>query len=255
LKSVGSLELAYARSMARHGQRVDESGWHRIEVQRDIAPLLELARGTALRPWLVGLTPASGSHAVDEQLRAQWRHTVAEVLDWMPEPWEGAVAWCAVWPDLAALQHLARGRPPPAWLRGDPAFAALLDAPAAGRLQALAAGPWRALAPAWRPPHDFAAAWAAEWQARWPAPGREPRAALLALARIVAAHRSAFACAAAGQGWAQRAALGAALGALLRRVALQPAMVFVHLALCALDLERLRAELQRRLLFPQWKGA
>jgi hypothetical protein len=32
-------------------------------------------------------------------------------------------------------------------------------------------------------------------------------------------------------------------------------VAFIHVALCALDLERLRAELLRRLLFRRWKLA
>jgi hypothetical protein len=39
---------------------------------------------------------------------------------------------------------------------------------------------------------------------------------------------------------------------LLRRAALHPAAAFIHLALCALDLERLRAELVRRIVFARW---
>ena len=45
--------------------------------------------------------------------------------------------------------------------------------------------------------------------------------------------------------------LQARLAPWLRRAAAEPAAAFVHLALCALDLERLRGELLRRALFPQ----
>jgi hypothetical protein len=38
---------------------------------------------------------------------------------------------------------------------------------------------------------------------------------------------------------------------LLRRATLEPAAAFIHVALCALDLERLRGELLSRLLFAQ----
>jgi len=61
----GSLDYAQARLQARHGQRVDEAAWRRIETMREFAPLLELARGTALRPWLVGIAADSTAHRIE----------------------------------------------------------------------------------------------------------------------------------------------------------------------------------------------
>lgn len=237
----GSIDLAQARLQARHGQRLDDKAWRRIEITRDFAPLLEGARATALRPWLVGLTAASDGHAVETALRGHWQAVVAEAAGWMAAEWRPAVLWCAVLPDLAALQHLARGGEAPAWMS---------DA-AAWRAQAQSA----ALATAWLPPHDVGAAWQAEWHRLWPPMAHAERATLLQFEQLLADHRQAFARAAEAQGWPLRGALHARLGLLLRRVALQPAALFTHLALCALDLERLRAELLRRAFFPRWKAA
>lgn len=251
----GSLEYAQARLQARQGQRVDEGTWRRIEVLRELAPLLELARGTALRPWLVGVTVHSSGHDIDATLRGHGRQLVQEVAGWMPPAWQPALAWCACWPDLAPLQHLARGGAPAAWMQDDEHWRLLLQAAPAGRAQALIAGPLAPLAPAWATPDQLPAAWAAEWRRRWPAVHGAAAESLQALATLLARHLRLFAGAAPDQAWAQRSALQARLRRLARRVALQPAAAFVHLALCALDLERLRAELQRRVLFPARKAA
>ena len=81
------------------------------------------------------------------------------------------------------------------------------------------------------------------------------RHSLEALVRALREHARVFRVAAPTEGWALRASLRSELVRLLRRAALQPAVAFVHLALCALDFERLRAELLRRVIFPGWKVA
>ncbi len=251
----GSLEYAQARLQARHGQRVDEAAWRRIETMRDFAPLLELARGTALRPWLVGIAADSTAHRVEATLRGHWRALVDEAVAWMPRPWQAALAWCAVLPDLAPLQHLARGGEAAPWIADDGELGDLCAATPPARLAALAGGPLAALAPAWHAPHSIGRVWLEEWQRRLPQPLSEAGDALGQLVRTLDEHASAFAGASPGQGWQLRAALRARLSLLLRRAALEPAAAFIHVALCALDLERLRGELLRRVLFRRWKLA
>lgn len=251
----GSLEYAQARLQARHGQRVDEAAWRRIETIRELAPLLEFARGTALRPWLAGITVESPAPRIEAALRSQWRALVGEVAGWMPEPWQPAVVWCAVLPDLAPLQHLARRGEGAAWLQDDILWRELVAAQPAARPALLDDGPLAALAGAWAAPQALGEAWQAEWQRRLPRPLGDPADTLGQLARALLDHRAAFADAAPGEGWPLRGSLRARLHLLLRRAALEPAAAFVHLALCALDLERLRAELLRRVLFPQPKVA
>lgn len=251
----GSLEYAQARLQARHGQRLDEPGWHRIEVMRDFAPMLELARGTALRPWLVGITAETGAREIETRLRGHWRACVAELQGWMPAPWQPAVAWCAELPELAPLQHLARGGALAPWMEEVPALQSLAQARPAARAGLLQAGPWAALARAWSAPEAIGAAWLAEWRARLPHADEDGRDMLAQVVRTLTDHADGFAAAPAPQGWLLRAALQGRLALLLRRAALQPATAFIHIALCALELERLRAELLRRVLFPRWKVA
>jgi hypothetical protein len=263
----GSLELAQARVLARHGERLGAADWRRVEAMRDWGPALELARTTALRPWLEGITVDSGVAQIEGALRRHWRNVVAEAAAWMPASWQAAVRWCAWLPDLPLLQHLARGGEPPPWMHADDAWRALAAAAPTSRAAVLAAGPAGALASAWTAPHDAGRAWLVEWRNRWPATVREvsataaratpdsAAASLQALVRLLRDHAKGFGVAAPSQGWSLRGALRTQLVQLLRRSALQPAMAFIHLALCALDLERLRAELLRRVIFPEWKVA
>lgn len=251
----GSLEYAHARVHARHGQRADEASWRRIEVIRGFAPLLEGAQGSALQPWLVGITADSEVHGVEAALRGHWRALIDERAAWMPLSWQPALQWCKVLPDLGPLQHLARGGEPAAWMHDDGLWRELCAAEPQARAAVLAAGPFAALAAAWAPPQSFGRAWLDEWQRRWPPAVGEAGDALQQLVRVLLDHRQLFVDAAPSEGWQLRGALRARLSLLLRRAAVQPAAAFIDLALCALDLERLRAELLRRLLFPRWQVA
>lgn len=251
----GSLEFAQARLQSRHGQRAGEAAWQRLETAREFSALLDAARNSPLRPWLVGITAPGTSQQIEAVLRAHWRATVAEVARWMPKAWQAAVLWCAVWPDLPVLQHLARGGEPAAWMHDDPELRALCAATAAEQPAALAASAFAPLALAWQAPESMARAWRDEWQRRLPQPLGGVEDSLSQLTATVLKHGAAFAAAPPGPGWLLRRSLQARLSLLLRRVALEPAAAFIHVALCALDLERLRGELLGRALFAQRRPA
>jgi len=251
----GSIEFAQARIGARHGERVREGEWQRIETLRELGPLLELVRATSLRPWLPGIDAGSDSHRIESALRERWRAVVAEVAGWMPKRWRPALAWWATLPDLAALQHLARGEEPAEWMRDDDAWQALCAAMPASRAALLAEGPLSALSSGWSTPQALPQLWHAEWRRRWPDRRRVDGDMLEPLARAWIAHERRFAAAQSSEGWLLRASVRAQLVVLLRRAALQPAAAFIHLVLCAIDLERLRAELLRRVVFGHWKAA
>jgi hypothetical protein len=152
--------------------------------------------------------------------------------------------------DLATLQHLARGGEAPGWMRLDDEARPVAEAASTERAAALAGTRWAALAAAWGEPAKLGERWVEQWRQRWP-----QRDALEPLALTLEQHQRAFERSAAGQGWMLRDALRLRLSLLMRRFALQPAAPFVHVALLGLELERLRAELLRRLYFPAWKDA
>ena len=249
----GSLEYAQARLQARHGQRASDATWQRLETAREFNALLEIARASALRPWLAGITAPPDARQIDTVMRGHWRQAVAEVVGWMPPAWQAGLAWCAVLPDLPLLQHLARGGEPRVWMQDDPAWRRLSAAPPAERLPALSAAGLADLADAWSAPGSPGSAWQAAWEAGWwrrlPQRPETCDASLRRLATTLQAHAAAFAAAPPGPGGLLRRALQARLSLLLRQSTLEPAAAFIHLALTALDLERLRGELLRRALF------
>ena len=235
-----------ARLQARHGGRLDEDAWRALEAARSIEEYLERARATALRRFVEALAPRMASHGIERMLRAAWRGYVAEVASWVAPPWQPAVRSTAYLPDLALIDALRDGNAP-AWARQDPALAALCEA-APERAARLAKSPLAQLVTAdARPP---AGRWLAAWQAAWPARSAAERRSLDTLIRIAASHFEQLASASPQDRSAPyRRDLATALARAFRRAAATPAAVFCHLALVALDLERLRGGLVRRRLF------
>ena len=254
----GSIEYAQARLQSRHGQRATEAQWQQLESTREFAALLDGARAGPLHGWVAGLTAQADAQEIEALLRAHWHAAVAEVIAWMPGRWHGALAWCAVLPELPLLQHLARGGAPDAWTSQDPRWRELCAVPPGERAAQLAHGPWRALVQAWFAPDTLAAAWQAEWRRRLPQPLHDADDSLWLVLVALRRHGAAFAALAAtvpGSGTPLRRALQARLSLLLRRATLEPAAAFIHLALSALELERLRGELLVRKLFMNAKVA
>jgi len=245
---MGSLEFAHARLSSRYGERPDDIAWRKLEHVRELAALLDVARNSAFRTWVGGISAVATPHEIEAVLREHWRDHVAEVAGWMPDEWCAAVLWCAIVPDLAVIAHLARGHAALPWMRDDPVFRALVDTEAGACPAALGAGPLAALAAGWDDPGRIVPLWRVEWERRAPARGDPDLRA--ELGRALGAHLAAFHDPALKDGWPLRRALQARLTLLLRRAMLDPAAAFAYLALIALDLERLRGELLRRAAFP-----
>jgi hypothetical protein len=239
--TTGSVEYAYARIAARHGQRPDEVHWHRIESMRTLAALLETVRATSLEHWVVGLTPLSDPHAIDGRLREHWRALVGEIVRWMPARWQPATAWWATLPDIPVVAHLAAGGRALPWMFADPHYRPLVAADA--RLR----NPLASLIATTGAPASVAAVWHAEWKRRLPRGDAGP---LSQLERIVGAHLIAFHALPPGDGTALRRSLTSKLATLFREAIATPAATFVFLVLTLLDGERLRGELLRRAAFP-----
>ena len=87
-----------------------------------------------------------------------------------------------------------------------------------------------------------------EWRKRWPAGSDDP--GLEELVKHFADHLARFRIALPHEANALRRGFEARLLAHFRRNPVQPAAAFAWLAIAALDLERLRGEIERRLAFP-----
>jgi hypothetical protein len=247
----GSLEYAHARLGARFGERPDELAWRRIELIRDVGSMLDAARASPLGAWLEEVGPDADAHAIELALRAHLRERVTAIATWMPSAWRASIEWCALLMDLPVLQHLARGGAPPPWLRDDPLGAALREGNNAqgDRVPGMASAA-SLLAAGRANPDRLAALWRAEWHRRLPV-SVTASTRLADLVRLLVEHAAAFREPLQPDGWALRRALHARLSQLFRRATLEPAAAFIFLALSALDCERLRGEILRRVVFPR----
>lgn len=249
---VSAFAYAQARIQARYGQRPNEAVWEMLHALAELPAWLEQARASALRHWIANIGPATPPHEAERLLRTHLRALIEEVSRWVPPPWRAAVRWTAILPDLPAAAYLLRGEAAHDWMREDPNLRALANAEPGLRRRVLAQGPWAALGAARA--DSPVACWLEEWRRRWPGV-RGQHAALEQLVKLVRAHRLAFGQGEAAGAWAARRAFTSSLEALLRRAFLSPVAVFAWLLLVALELERLRAELLTRALFPPGEAA
>ncbi len=242
-----STDFAYAqaRVQARHSRLPDAAAWQALEASRTAAHYLAAARAGPLGGWLEGLGEPLETHAIERGLRAHWRRCVDELASWQPACWQPAVRWFATLADLPWIAALPpdqeRSHGWPAEARG----AALAEPAPVESTQALhEAGLATLSAVAGEGAEAAAAAWLAEWRRRAPSNDGKASVALrpaeLLLPRLLGAGRSR----AAADGPVRQA-----LQRLFRRHAGSAVTVTAHLAMVALDLERLRGGLVERILF------
>lgn len=254
MSSLRNFAYAQARIQARYGQRPSEAAWRQLDGTGDFVLYLEHARASKLGPWVANFSASTKAHDIEARLRAGMCALIGEVAGWLPHAWGPAVRWTVHLTTLSALLHLSRGGEVQPWMRHDEGLAPLLAASSAASssrfagvpasiAQALAQGDW------------LLDAWLAEWRRLWPPVGERERRSLERLASMVRSHLRDFAHIAREHAWELRRTLEQKLSLLFRCIAFEPAAAFVYLALVALDLERLRAALVGRALYPQVRGA
>jgi hypothetical protein len=168
----------------------------------------------------------------------------------MPPAWRPATLWLSGLVDLPALCHLARGDALLSWMSQDPVLrpyciADVVERQTRLRQDILAFMESQSESPAADAPNedDFESqvrrAWYRHWRRLWPA-RREAGSIDRLVALVEAGAREP-------QSTGQQALLRR-LRALFRDLTLRPAAAFVFLALVAVDIARLRAELLRHAL-------
>jgi hypothetical protein len=248
----GGFAYAQARLQARYAELPGEDDWLRLAGARGLGLFLEEARTGALRGWVKGFSALSDAHDLDRGLRAIWREGVAEVARWLPAPWRAAVAWLNWLPLLPLLDHAGRYRTLPPWVACDASLRPLWGPDGALDTKALGAAGAAALLV---PPADLARVWWSQWRGLWPACDKQALDKLERLTGRVLRHGQAFTQAGADTAWPLRRELRERLRLDFHRLPLQPAAAFAFLGLLALDLERLRAALMQRALFPLQEAA
>ncbi len=244
----GNLDYALARVHARIGQRLDEPGWRRLETNRDLGLYLAAVRSTTLADWVSSFDPQNDCHTFERVLRAQWRRYVDTVAAWHPLVWQAWLAWLAWLPDLSLLQQLARPDPAPPWLLADPLYGPMAPGTSADRAAALAKTALAPLEPALAGRSSPVAAWRAHWDALRPLPDSHTQHSLELLLHEMQRHGEDL-LRAPDTAEAARSELANRIQRLMRTAADTVIVTVCHLALLALDLERLRGDLACRRLF------
>jgi hypothetical protein len=253
MKPAARFAYVQARLQARHGQRPDESAWRRLQNVGDLANYVQIAQQTGLRPWVLGLKSVRDSHEIELSLRRRFREYVDGVSGWLPAPWPAAVRWVRRLPDLPAVQHLLTGEAAPGWMLHDPELLLFAHENLASRVDAMQNSDCACLVDAWSRGQGLQDAWLDHWKRLWPGKPRNQNG-LEYLVRLLREHGAALRGEAGHSSARHRAVLEAGLGAAFRRYSFQPAALYAHLGLTALDLERLRGGLVRRALFPETEG-
>jgi hypothetical protein len=234
-----------ARLQARHGERLQEADWRSLEAARSLDQFIERARATSLRRFAQRLNAGMSSHAIERSLRAAWRDYVEEVAGWGPAEWRPAALWTSHFPDLPAIDALLRGDRPDWALQEANLAVFTIDKSRAGDLKKSLLAP---LMPAPERENTVPGRWLAQWRSRLPRGPTQP--ALDALADAIKMHAERLGRADRQEtSGPYRRALMRSVTRMFRRHGGSPVAMFCHLALVALDLERLRGGLVRRRLF------
>jgi len=254
---------AQARIQARVSALPVEGDWQRLSGARSLSGYLEEARTGTLRTWVEGFSAQSNCHDLERGLRAQFLDAVEQTATFVPRPWREAVLWWRWLPLLPLFAHARAGRMLPPWTRHDYRLAGLLDdqsrfdAAALRRRGIDVLVDPSAVAAHAKPERsdDLLALWVLLWRARWPSLARADRARLDALIDRLHQHVGAFTASAPDKTWNLRRALRDRLRLDLHRQLMQPTVIFLYLAMVAVDLERLRRALVDRSLFTPDGGA
>jgi hypothetical protein len=235
---------------ARHACWPDELTWARFYSSESLGHFLQQARNTPLQAWLGSIDTRQTVHEMERALRGIARGYAEEVASWVPEDWQRAVRWTAMWMDLPFVRALGEAGKPPSWLRADPRFGSFAFDRQAERVAALRQSQFAPLLePIERP---LIIRWVDHFRALCPPASGSQMAALRSVQELVGAHQNAMAQTdAATDGWALRKELMREIQRCFRSFCETPAAVFCHLVWVGLQLERLRGAVVRRALLPE----
>lgn len=213
------------RLHARYSVLLAGSEWQRLQRVEHFASFVQLARDTALRPWVLHFAPGLDVHVLEAALRSGYCRQVHEVAGWMPPSWRAAVRWIERLPGLPMVRHRVADGEAYAWMEpeADAGWhaAAGSDGVALSRL------------------------WQARWQALWPCGPAAPE--FEELQRMQRQWQQA-AVSLAGEGDEPLGRLEIALRRSFRNSRAAASMAFAYLGLLWLEVARLRGALVRRRL-------
>jgi hypothetical protein len=255
MSGLSDFSYAQVRLQSRFGQRADEQVWLRLHTILDLASYLQTAQQTALRPWVLGLSPGHNSHEMELALREKYRRHVDEVAGWMPDDWREPLQWIKRLPDLPALQYLLTDGTPLEWMKSDSALSEFISDHAAQRLKALHDAGYDSLMKAWQQGDSLFAGWLSHWKKIQPltaaySKGLQQMENYLKQLLSLQSRQSDTVVKDTASSTDYQL-MTEQLRVLFRRYAFQPAAVCAYLAIIAIDIHHIRSHLLQRLLFPE----
>jgi len=243
------------RLHARHGNRPDARTWQRLDTYKELAGYLQNARRTVLRPWVLGFHEHDDYHALESNLIKQFRFYIDEVAHWQPQQWKEAVLWIKQLPDLPALQYLLTGNTAQTWMLDESRLKLFSTTNLEQRFEYMTQSVYAPLIQAWQSGITLPDAWVQHWQSLWGEQNITNTQPLLELIALLNQHLNLFRQSALLHTWQARQILNNQLTRMFRKYTFQPVASFIHLALVALDVERLRGDIMQRSLFVSFREA
>jgi hypothetical protein len=244
----GNVEYALTRVQSQHGSRPDKSEWRRLEASHDLGQYLEGTRSSIFRQWVSSLDSKREAHSIERTLRAAWRSYVRTVAAWHPRRWQPWLSWLEWLPTLGLIARLEHAGPVPAWLLADPLLGPAARRATAERPGAVKGTSLAVFEPAINGHVLIAEFWLARWRELRPPVDAFTEQLLAAVSRAVREHARMLALEGV-DGVALRDQVRERLNRLFRAAAGTVVATLCHLALMALDFERLRGGLVNRSLF------
>jgi hypothetical protein len=244
----GNVDYALTRVQSQHGGRPDVNEWRRLEASHDLGQYLEATRSGIFGSWVSSLDRKRDAHAIERTLRAAWRSYVRTVAAWHPRRWQPWLTWLEWLPTLGLISRLEDAAPMPAWLLADPVFERGTGETSAERLAALKGTALAVYEPAISGRVPLGELWLTHWQALRPPVDAFTEQLLAKVLRAVQEHARILAEEGA-HGVGLRDQLRERIEKLFRAAAGTIVATLCHLALVALDFERLRGGLVDRSLF------
>jgi len=220
-----------ARIQARYAALPNESLWLHLGALKELASFLEEARSTSLAHWITGLSTSSDVREMEQYLQRHLAETIRETTRWFDPQWHPAMQWLETLSELPTLDYLRRNDLAPEGEVSELLLLGMSDQELENQ--------------------HLQQAWITVWQSRWPRESRQNLLGMKSLQQTLEHHYAQFPDLSVQEAWVSRQDLELRLRLFFRRHVLQPAMAFAYLSLVALGLERLRAELMRRALFPK----
>jgi hypothetical protein len=250
MSQMAKFAYSQARLHARHGDRLDDADWRRLTGVGDFLQLLQAARASAMRPWVLPFSEDTDIHTMENWLRHQFRDYVDTVAGWQPAPWRDALRWSRRLVDLPALRRLLSGKLAWPWMWEDEAIAPFITEDGQAQLEAMRESDCAPLVQAFEDGQSLLDGWLDQWRKLWPARTKRLAAPLEELGLLLRRQMDELTAATDVRETERgKEQLKSRLVAGFRRHVHDPAGAYFHLALTALDIATLRGELVRHRLF------